>query len=208
MSYATERLIKNARVSLPGSLDDAIKLELFNVLDQFFRESGVWTEAIPFAVYPNDPVGTIYYIEPESVSTIVRLCNVANEDGFRHRAAMSIPGEVTFLSPAPNQEPFGPPYTYSAYVTLSIVDPVQRDGYPEFPEWVLEKYGTGILSGLTGRMMAQPAKPYSNLQLAVAHMGAFRRTISIAATESVHRNVQNAQAWVYPQSFRTRSRRW
>jgi hypothetical protein len=207
MSYATERLIKNARVSLPGSLDDAILLELFNVLDQFFRESGVWTEEILFSVQPNDPVGTVYYIEPESVSTIVRLYTVMNADGFRQRAAMSIPGEVTFLTPPPNQEPLANPYYYTAHVTLSIVDPVQRDGYPEFPQWILEKYGTGILSGLLGRMMAQPAKPYGNLQLATAHMAAFRRTISIAATESLHRNLNNAQAWVYPRSFRTRSRR-
>jgi hypothetical protein len=208
MSYATERLIKNARVSLPGSLDDAILLELFNVLDQFFRESGVWTEAIQFSVMPGDPVGTVYYIEPESVSTIVRLSNVANIDGFRQRAAMSIPGEVTFMTPPPDQEPLGNPFYYTAYVILSIVDPVQRDGYPEFPEWVLEKYGTGILHGLLGRMMVQPAKPYTNKELAVAHLSGFRRTISIAATESLHRNVQNAQAWAYPQSFRTRSRRW
>jgi hypothetical protein len=207
MSYATDRLIKNARVSLPGSLDDAILLELFNVLDQFFRESGVWGEVIPFSVGPGDPVGTVYYIEPESVSVIVRLYTVTNIDGVRQRAAMSIPGEVTFLTPPPNQEPYGNPFYYTAHVTLSIVDPVQRDGYPEFPEWVLEKYGTGILSGLIGRMMAQPAKPYTNLQLAVAHMAAFRRTISIAATESLHRNLNNAQAWVYPRSFSTRSRR-
>jgi hypothetical protein len=207
MSYVTERLIKNARVSLPGSLDDAILLELFNVLDQFFRESGIWTEVIPFSVQPGDPVGTVYYIEPESVSTIVRLYNVANTDGIRQRAAMSIPGEVTFLTPPPNQEPLGQPYYYTAHVTLSIVDPVQRDGYPEFPEWTLEKYGTGILSGLLGRMMAQPAKPYTNPQLAASHLAAFRRTISVAATESLHRNLNNAQAWVYPRSFATRSNR-
>jgi hypothetical protein len=206
MSYATERLIKNARISLPGSLDDAILLELFNVLDQFFRESGIWTEAIPFSVTPGDPVGTIYYIEPESVSTIVRLSHVFNTDDIQQRAWMRIPGEVTFLTPPPNQEPPAT-YVYTAHVTLSIVDPVQRDGYPEFPDWTLQKYGPGILSGLIGRMMAQPAKPYSNLQLAAAHMAAFRKTISHAATESLHGNMNNAQAWLFPQSFRTRSRR-
>jgi len=206
MSYATERLIKNARVSLPGSLDDAILLEFFNVMDQFFRESSIWTEDIPFTAYPYEPVGTVYYIEPESVSTIVRLLNVANVNGFRQQALMSIPGEVTFMLPPSNQEP-DTDYTYTASVALSIIDPVQRDGYPEFPQWILEKYSTGILNGLIGRMMAQPAKPYSNLQLAQAHMNAFRKTISVAGTESLHRNVNNMQAWVFPQSFRTRSRR-
>ena len=206
MSYATERLIKNARVSLPGSLDDAILLELFNVLDQFFRESSIWTEDIPFTAYPYEPAGTVYYIEPESVSTIVRLLHVVNVNGFRQRCLMSVPGEITFMLPPPSGEPDAD-YVYMASVALSIIDPVQRDGYPEFPQWILEKYATGILSGLIGRMMAQPAKPYSNLQLASAHMGAFRRAVAIAGTESLHRNVNNAQAWVFPRNFSTRSRR-
>jgi hypothetical protein len=207
MSYATERLIKNARVSLPGSLDDAILLELFNVLDSFFRDTSVWTEAIPFSAFSSDPPGTVYYIEPESVSIIVRLLNVANVDGFQQRAAMWIPGEVTFANPPPDHEP-AKDYTYTARVALSVVDPVQRDGYPEFPEWVLEKYGTGILHGLLGWMMAQPAKPYTNKDLAVAHLTGFRNTVSHAVTESIRGNLANAQAWRFPQSFRTRSRRW
>ena len=207
MSYATDRLIKNARVSLPGSLDDAILLELFNTMDSFFRSTNVWTEAIQFSVQPGDPVGTIYYIEPESVSTIIRLLDVTDANGFRQRAMMSIPGEVTFMTPPPNQEPPADPYIYTALVALNVVDPVQRDGYPEFPEWILEKYGLGILDGLLGRMMAQPAKPYTSKDLATAHMMSFRRAISHARTESIHANVANAQAWAYPQSFRTRSRR-
>lgn len=206
MSYATDRLIKNARNALPGSLDGVILLELFNVLDQFFRESGIWTEIIPFSVYPNDPAGTVYYIEPESVSTIVRLISVANLDNIWQRAVMDIPGEVTFLRPVSVQEP-DKYNTYTACVVLSIVDPVQRDGYPEFPGWVLEKHGNGILHGLLGRMMAQPAKPYTNAELAKAHLAGFRRAISTAGTESVHRNVHNAQAWRFPQGFRTSSRR-
>ena len=203
MSYATDRLIKNARIALPGSIDGAILLELFNVLDQFFRESGVWTEDIPFIVAANDPAGTIYYIEPESVSTIVRLIWVFDGNAFGQRAVMDIPGEVTFLTPAVSSTN---DYVYTASVVLSVVDPMQRDGYPEFPEWVLVKYGNGILHGLMGRMMAQPAKPYTNAELAKAHLAGFRRAISIAVTESTHRNVHNGQAWRFPQHFSTRRR--
>jgi hypothetical protein len=205
MSYATERLIKNARTSLPGSLDNVILLELYNVLDQFFRDSSIWQEEIPFSVAPGDPVGTIYYIEPESVSVVVRLFRVRNEDGLQQNAIMQIPGEVTFLTPPPNQEPPGS-YEYAALVALSIVDPIQRDGYPEFPAWILTKYGAGILSGVLGRMMAQPAKPYTNPQLAAAHLVAFRRAISHASTESTHGNVYRGQAWYFPQQFSTRRR--
>lgn len=200
MSYATERLIKNALVSLPGSLDSVIRLELFNVLDTFFRDSSIWQEDATFSVVLNDPVGTIYYIEPESVATIVRLIAVQNEAAIPQKAMMALPGEVTLVSP-PGQDA-----TYTATVALSVIDPVGGDGYPEFPAWILEKYSVGILDGVLGRMMAQPAKPYTNAQLALGHMRAFRSTVAVAGTEATHRNVHNAQAWMYPRQFRTR--RW
>ena len=201
MSYATDRLIKNARTSLPGSLDNVILLELFNVLDTFFRTTSIWTEPVTFSVTANDPVGTIYYIEPESVSNIIRLMGVASSNGFRQRALMDLPGEVTFMTP-PGQDD-----TYTATVALSIIDPTNSNGYPEFPSWILDKYGVGILSGVLGRMMAQPAKPYTNPQLSVGHAKLFSKTVSIASNEASHSNVYRAQAWVYPQQFSTYSRR-
>ena len=206
MTYATERLIKNARNALPGSLDSVILLELYNVLDEFFRDSSIWQEDVVFSVTAGDPVGTIYYIEPESVSAIVRLLYVFNVDNIRQHAFMRIPGEITFTSPPPQQEPPST-YQYIATVALSIVDPVQRDGYPEFPQWILDKYGLGILDGVLARMMLQPAKPYTNPQLGAAHWGAFRKTCSHAGTESLHMNVSNAQSWVFPQQFSTRRQR-
>jgi hypothetical protein len=201
MSYATDRLIKNARNALPGSLDSAILLEFYNVLDRFFRDSSIWIEDVPFDVNATDPAGTIYYIEPESVSVIVRLMGVVNADGIRRsNVVMDTPGEITLLTPPGNAE------TYAATVALSIIDPVQRDGYPEFPEWILQQFGLGLLHGVIANMMAQPAKPYSNVQLAPAHGKIYRTAVSQAGTFALHRNVHNAQTWMFPQQFSTR--RW
>jgi hypothetical protein len=201
MSYATERLIKNARSSLPGSLDNVILLELFNVLDTFFRATRIWDESVTFSVVANSPIDTIYYIEPESVSTIVALNWVQNASAFYWAASMAVPGEILLITPPGNNE------IYTANVSLSIVDPVNSNGYPEFPAWILEKYGIGILDGLLGRMMAQPAKPYTNPKLAEAHLKFFDKACSIAVNEAVHRNVQGGQAWRFPQTFATRTRR-
>ena len=198
MSYALDRLMKNAQIALPGSLDNVIRLELFNVLDSFFRNTSIWTEDIPFSVSSTDLAGTVYYIEPESVSVIVRLLNVTDVNDFIQRPVMMpIPGEIILGTP-PSQNG-----TLTALVCLSIVDPIQRDGYPEFPEWVLTKYGIGILDGILARMMSQPAKPYTNLQLAAVHMHGYRKTLSIASAEAVHGNLQNGQRWRFPQQFST-----
>jgi hypothetical protein len=201
MSYATQRFINNARTSLPGSLDNVIQLEFFNVMDEFFRTTGIWTEDVDFSVAYGDLAGEIYYIEPESVSKIVRLIGVCNRDAIPVRAAMSIPGEVTLVLP-PGQNDI-----YTARVSLTINDPTQHDNYPEFPEWILQRYFVGLTDGVMARMMMQPAKPYTNANLATLHAKLYRRMESYACTEALRLNVQNAQAWVFPQTFRTRGQR-
>lgn len=201
MSYATDRFIKNVRTALPGSLDNVILLEFFNVLDDFFKNTRIWTEDVTFPVVGGDPVGTIYYIEPESVSSIVNLIKVINPQGFVQPAAMELPGEVTlFQSPGQDDE-------LTATVALTVTDPTQNNGYPEFPAWILDKHRTGFYDGVLARMMMQPSKPYTNEKLSVAHYKLFRNAMSLACTEAVHRNVQNAQAWAFPQTFATHNRR-
>jgi hypothetical protein len=201
MSYATQRFINNARISLPGSLDSVIQLEFFNVLDEFFRNTSIWQEDCDFSVYYGEPAGQIYYIEPESVSNIVRLTGVFNRDARPVKARMPTPGEIVLYSP-PGQND-----VYTARVGLTISDPTQHDGYPEYPEWILQRYFVGLTDGVMGRMMAQPAKPYSNANLAALHLKLYTQMQSDAIAEAVHYNVQNGQSWVFPQTFRTRGQR-
>ncbi len=200
MSLDTDRLMQNARIHLPGATDSALQLELFNVLNEFFQDSNVWQEDIDFAVTADDTIPTTYYIEQESVASIVRLLYIVNSDGQDVQGTMQIPGEI-ILATQPGQAD-----TYTATVALSVNDPVARDGFPEFPAWALNKYGMGILDGLLGRMMAQPAKPFTNLQLGTYHMRRFRSIVAQASSDSVRRNLANAQAWRFPQSFAVRRR--
>jgi hypothetical protein len=200
MSYDTERLIKNARTALPGAVDSVILLELFNVLNEFFQDTNIWQEDIAFTVLGSETSDTVFYIEPESVSSVVRLMSLKDSVGFPINGNMAIPGEVTLVTPPGNAG------TYVATVALTINDPTQRDGYPEFPEWILNKYSLGILDGVLGRMMSQPSKPYLNIQLATYHTKKFRNAVSVASAESDHRNVYGRQAWAFPQSFATRRR--
>lgn len=200
MSLETERLLNNARIRLPGATDSALQLELFNVLNEFFQDSNVWQEAIDFGVTADDTIPTTYYIEPEAVSSIVRLLYIVNSDGGDVQGTMQIPGEI-ILATQPGADD-----TYTATVALTVNDPVTRDGYPEFPAWTLNKYGLGILDGLLGRMMSQPAKPFTNLQLGTYHMRKFRSTVAQASTDALRQNRANAQAWRFPQSFAVRRR--
>jgi hypothetical protein len=200
MTADLNRLMDNLRVRLPGATDEALKLEYFSTMDQFFGATNIWTEDIDFEV-TND--NKTYYVTPSGVANIVRLMGVVNSDGVTIAALMKVPGEITLVD-YPNQSD-----TYTLQLALTVKDPVTRDGYPEYPDWILEKYGVDIIDGVLGRMMSQIAKPYSNERMAIYHMRRFQNTIAIAKVEAQHRNVYRGQSWRFPQTFaRRRARAW
>lgn len=197
------RLMDNARIRLPGALDGTIQLELFSVLNDFFQSSNIWTEEIPFDVVPttDNPLVSAdnftYEVTP-TMGSVVRLLSVRDSKGNPVYAAMPELGFVVLKqSPSAND-------TYVANVSLTVTDPVSRDGYPEFPAWVLNKYNNDILDGVLGRMMSQIAKPYTQPNLAAVHLKAFKDAVSQAKVEAAHQNVYRGQNWRFPQSFARR----
>ncbi len=202
-NHDMNRLMDNARIHLPGALDSSLQYELFSVMNEFFQNSNIWYEDITFTANPTTntyfeaPQDYTYYIVPTS-GVINRLMYLRNSQGYPQAASMAIPGEL-ILDHAPNATD-----TYTARVCLTVTDPTTREGYPEFPGWILNKYGNDILDGLIGRMMGQMAKPYSNNQLAMYHLKRFQGAVSQAKVEAMHRNVYRGQAWNFPQTFARR----
>ena len=197
VSRGMTKLMDLARVRLPGARDNIIQLELFAVLNEFFQDSNCWYEDIDFAV---SPASTEYYIIPTSVSSAVRMLGLVNSDQRAQRGVFDLPGTVTLYN-TPNQAD-----TFTVRIGLTVADPVTRDGYPEFPTWVLDKYANDLLDGLLGRMMSEIAKPYTNERLAIYHMRKFQTSIAKAKVEASHRNVYRGQSWQFPQAFA--ARRW
>lgn len=196
-----QRLMKNLRVKLPGSMDAAIQLELFNTMDAFFQRTNIWQEDISFTTVVND---TSYDVYPAaSTSVINRLMWVKDSDGIVIDATMATPGApgTIDLRYAPSNA-----RTLTATVALTTTDPVDGDGNPVFPIWVLNKYNDVIEAGVLGRMYAQPAKPWSNLQLASFYQRKFDGGASEARVEVRRKNTYATGAWRFPQSFATRRR--
>lgn len=195
------RLVTNAQIRLPGATVSTVQQELFMVADEFFKESNVWREDIEFSVPANDPPGTVYEVTPTGNVVIDKLMWMRNTDGGgRIFGQMSVPGEITLAS-YPSS-----PARYIATVALTVSDPTQRDGYVSFPDWVLAKYRGVFLNGLLGKMMSQPAKPYTNTQLSVYYIKLFNSGKSAARVDAQRANVFRAQAWNFP-SFGGRSQR-
>jgi hypothetical protein len=193
----------HARIRLPGALDAAIQMELFAVMNEFFQSSNVWYEDIQFTVQPtadeyfSNPDAFTYDVIPTQ-GTITRLVGVINSQGNPQKAFMPTLGQVV-LGVSPNATD-----TYTARVALTVSDPVTRDGYPEFPGWIMDKYGNDILEGVLSRMMSQIAKPYSSPQMAQYHGKMFKQAVSQAKVEASHQNVYRGQSWHFPQTFASR----
>lgn len=205
-STEINRLMDHARVRLPGALDSALKMELFVVMDELFQNSNIWLEDISFSVtstsesYIENPDAYIYPVTPTN-GLITLLIAVADSAGQLQVATMPAPGQI-MLASLPTQND-----TYTARVALTVTDPPDSEGYPVFPSWVLERYGSDILDGLLGRMMSQIAKPYSSPTMALFHLKKFNQCVRRARNSAVRQNTYNVQSWRFPQTFASRGRR-
>lgn len=195
------RFMDNCRIKLPGALDATIQLEMFSALNEFFQSSNIWYEDITFEVTPTldsylvNPEAYTYQIFPQEQGVINRLIWVVDSNGMRQRATMPTPGYIV-LEYSPNEAG-----TFTARVTKTITDPTTRDGYPVFPDWIMNKYGNDLLDGVIGRMMGQIAKPYSSPTVAAVLLRSFRQGINKARTEAMHGNVYRGQSWRFPSAF-------
>jgi hypothetical protein len=179
----------NLRIKLPAALDGVIQLELYNALDEFFRDSQTWVEEVPFTT-ELDVLD--YELTPTGHARIHQLVGVTDEHYRMIGATMVLPGTVHLLS----QHTAG--NVLSAWLSLTPADPVSRTGYPFVPEWLLDRYRDTIEAGVMSKMMSQAAKPYSSERLAVYHMRRFRSGIAIARTDAMRQNAYRGQAWRYP----------
>ena len=147
------RIVNNARVQLPGAIDDGIRYELYNVLDELFSQSDIWQEDIPFDCQKGV---TDYNIVPVT-GRIVHLMWLRYEDTSIHvaqiPAVMPQPGWLQWARAPSEDKPC------VVTISLTVIDPVTRAGYPQCPTWILERYHGTISSGLIYKMASQQNKP-------------------------------------------------
>lgn len=186
------KLIGQAKVSLAGASDVALKVQLFEVLQEFFDGSNCWRETIRFPVIPD----TLDYPIKPLYGRILRLLAVLDQYNVPQNAVMPDIGTVQFANPYTQTQPM------LAVVIKTVTDPFTCFP-PCIPDWVLPVHGLGLKHGLLGSMMLQPGVSYSNPELAKFHLQKFKDAIMHARVAATKMNTVGAQNWMYPQSFRT-----
>lgn len=200
-----QHLLNQARVKLTGASEGGIKGELYDTIYEFFKDSNAWIEtlSIPITSGSQD-----YLLVPSEGGQVFRLLAVYDPNLIPIPAFMPTVGTLHILYPVNTAQ------TYSVIVSKNIVPPTRADDdrtlkgtVPDAPDWLLHLYYSYILDGILGRMMFQPNKSYSDPTLGSYHLRRFRDGIAQARVATQRQHTVGAQAWNYPQQYRTRGQR-
>lgn len=202
-------VMNQCRVELTGVSDALLKSAMFEVMDEFFRDTMSWKEQITINVVPIDSTPQTpedwqqlltYSLVPEE-GQIIGLDGVVNTNGSYVPALMPDTSSV-LLKYAPNEA-----QQYFVCVFKNVGLPLDGRGYPVAPDWVLQKWHLAIKSGILGTIKNQSNKSFSDSSGALYHLKKFRQYIQNARTAILRANTRGAQAWRYPQTFRSISQK-
>lgn len=193
------RFINELRVLLPGASDAGIYQAMFGVFHEFFETTNCWQEDINFAVVTDE---TVYQLVVAEGGELKRIMGIVTDAGHPTGAFKSnLTGMVTFKN-SPSAAG-----VWVATVAKTIGTPVDRDGKPQVPEFTFAQFYQCLLAGVLGALCLQPKKPYTNPTLGRMQWGRFRNLMGDVKSAVAKGNIYDAQAWAFPQSFRSHTQR-
>jgi hypothetical protein len=208
-----EAFMNQCRVNLTGASDAGIKEELYDVLDEFCEHSGSWQETLTVPILAGTTSGgtstnVTYTLVPSHDGYIIRLVGVWDANSIPQPAFLptfdggdSAVGQLQLVNPVNQNQNF------TVTVAKTVKRPTTRDNVPVFSQTLFRRYHRYLLDGVIGKLMAQPNKSYSNTQMAQIRQARFKQGISTARVQTQRQNTLGAQAWSFPQDFRTRGQR-
>jgi len=187
-----QRLVDNLRVNLPGVQDPWIKLELYNVVNEFCRTTGCWQDVNPITLVAGQ---SSYQITPTQAE-IIDILSIAHVS-FDTTGAAYFQGTLAFSNaPTTTDVTNG-----QLFVTMSLTPSL--DPGTDVEHWIpSDMWSTDfdvLLEGALGRLMSQKGKPYSDPQLGMYHTRRFRMLMSTKKHQIDAGNVVDGQTWRFPQ---------
>jgi hypothetical protein len=198
----------------PGVHRSVMKRQLLLAIREFFEQSWGWRQTLgPITLIANQPT---YMLSPfNSTTDVVGVIGVTvnglsiqplqSEPAYPPAPVGTVQGavdlpfgyymlrpDVIALAPPPNPtDPTNPPLM-QVYVALR---PKMSVG--QVPKIAVTDFYDPIMNGALYRLLSQPAKPYSNPQLAAYFENKFRRQIAQAAGKA-KKGFANAPSWRFP----------
>lgn len=201
-SAAFQRFYDDGAMDVPASIPITLRAALFQTLRDFLQHTNIWVQDLTVNVVPNT---LSYTLTVPSGTALKRLMNFYNSTDTITKAWF-LPAQLQLPTTLLLARSVEQNYTMYATVALYTIDPVDADGNPIFPAWILDNYFDTLYSGMLWRMYAQPSKPWSNAGLAATRYKMYMKGRGEALAEVQRGNTFNTQNWVFPVAGTTRGR--
>jgi hypothetical protein len=185
-----DRLMVELRNRVPGAIDNQLKDAIWNTLNDFCRDAWVWRETIDITLI----VGEVQYTVAVPGADVVHALNVTHATLDTSGALFEY--DTLMLATAPLLGDVGTPAFVQAVLTPSLSVGADVEGLIPADMW--STHHQTILDGTLERMYSQPAKPFSNPQLAAYHHRAYSSGKAQARHRAQAGPVPGAQMWKFP----------
>lgn len=182
IEFCQETCVHTARVTPIDILADTSTYDLTSPVDETepYLVKAAWYDDIPLDIAPVDVLNRYYSYWPDVTDT--------QPSCYTHTR----PDQIT-LYPTPDTALSG-----GLKVELVLRPTLVSTG---LADWVFTRHVRDIAVGVKGRLMEMPGKPWTNLQLAAAYLGDYRKA-KTAATSAVNRSFARSVLSVQPRPVR------
>lgn len=191
-----DRLLQTVKVRVPGVIDGALNIELFNAVVEHQRKSNCWQyeASIPLTVDV-----AAYPIFPPAGSVMVRVLQATCNDAPSPFGDFTVnyPTEIT-LATAPTSVGDESPLKVLIAIALAAEQVEEEPSDWALEPWMFERFFDAWLDGALSKLYAHPTKPYSNLKLADYHGRRFRSSMAAAKVEGQEGYAVNVRRWRFP----------
>jgi hypothetical protein len=226
------RILDQTRRYCPGVLDGTARDELYYTMKEMFQRTNCWIFELPVYVTPASNDYQISTGQNVAVIRLMTLDRPRTQlVSPIEYVPMCPPQYIAVLAQNNIQEAMNPLYrvrregvllnpgscspilrielnpqvteTWIATLALNIIDPMDVDGLPVVPEWIVEKYTDDIFNGVVSRLMTQGGKSYSNEKGAAFHGRKFNQSVGKIRQEIRDMFKYGGQRWGFPGGWRT-----
>jgi hypothetical protein len=188
-------LMENLRTQLPGCKDSQIRLELFNTVDEACRTVNLWTQTVAVPLIEDHPT----YRLAAPAGDIIEVVDVSHASMILTDTVFDPISLYLDLGRDPDEKDLHTP----VFVMLRLAPLRTNDVASYLPGNLWAQHHQLLLDGVLGRMMAQPAKPYSSPKLAEYHLRRFRNALQEVRVATTG----GGTAWRFPSAATRRTRR-
>ena len=205
-------VFERVKSEIPAAPDVLIRHQINATTIDFTADTNIFIEEVPINVQPNVTKYPFILQHGGRPNRLMVVYDPASPSGPQNWVdsgiSMRIPNIIQ-LANIPNQPKAWMAVIAKAASTPALTNdlPPKPTGYLEIDPWIVDRYYDTLYYGTMFLLQRMPAKPFRDDKSAMTNAALYTAGRSHAKVNNQWGNVYNAQSWMFPQSFRTISRK-